>query len=88
MPKDEFEFEDPMELVSIPMPGDAAEVEREMTRCLAEEYLRMGYTEGEVGGMFRDPFYSILHNLYCARGETEILQIIAQARAGWPSAVR
>ncbi|OGL58727.1 MAG: hypothetical protein A3J27_09300 [Candidatus Tectomicrobia bacterium RIFCSPLOWO2_12_FULL_69_37] len=88
MPKDEFEFEDPMELVSIPMPGDAAEAEREMARCLAEEFLRMGHTEEEVLGMFRDPFYAVLHNLCRSRGEAEIRQAITQAYAGWPPAVR
>jgi hypothetical protein len=88
MPKDEFEHEDPMELVSIPMPGDAAGAEREMALCLAEEFLRMGHTEDEVMGMFRDPFYAVLHNLYRAQGEAEIRRIVAQARAGWIPAVR
>ncbi|MBI3126946.1 MAG: hypothetical protein HYZ11_05010 [Candidatus Tectomicrobia bacterium] len=88
MPKDEFEFEDPMELVSIPMPGAAAEIEREMAKCLAEEYLRMGHTPEEILAMFRDPFYSVLHNLCRAMGEDEIRKIVTQALAGWPSAVR
>ncbi|MBI2133010.1 MAG: hypothetical protein HYT99_09480 [Candidatus Tectomicrobia bacterium] len=87
MPKDEFEFEDPMELVAIPMPGDTAGAEREMARCLAEEFLRMGHTEEEVLGMFRDPFYAVLHNLCRSQGESEIRRIVAQASAGWLPAV-
>ena len=58
-----------------------------MARCLAEEFLRMGHGEAEVLGMFRNPFYTVLHNLYQAQGETEIRRVVAQAFAGWLPAV-
>ncbi len=88
MPKDEFEHEDPMELVSVPMPAGDAAMEREMVRCLAEEFLRMGHSEEELLRMFRDPFYAVLHGVYLSLGERSVREVIAQARAQWIPAGR
>ncbi|MBI2881963.1 MAG: hypothetical protein HYY21_10230 [Candidatus Tectomicrobia bacterium] len=83
MPKDEFDFEDPMELLSCAMPAAGPEMEREMARCLAEEFIRMGTPEEDLLEMFRDPFYSVLHGVYQSLGEAAVRDLIAQARAGW-----
>ena len=83
MPKDEFDHEDPMELVSFGMPEGNPEMEREMARCLAEEFIRMGTPEEELFRMFRDPFYSVLHGVYQSLGEIAVREIVADARATW-----
>ena len=83
MPKDEFDHQDPMQLVSCPMPAGGVEQEREMARCLAEEYIRMGVSEEELLSMFADPFYSIVHGVYRSLGEEAIREIISEVRAGW-----
>ncbi len=83
MPKDEFDHEDPMELVSMPMPEADSEMESEMARCLAEEFMRMGESDEEILAMFRNPFYSVLHSVYLSRGEDAVKDAIAQARASW-----
>ena len=83
MPKDEFDHEDPMELISMPMPEADSEMEREMAHCLAEEFIRMGNTDEEILAMFRNPFYSVLHGVYRSQGEKAVKDAIAQARASW-----
>lgn len=82
MPKDEFEHEDPMELFSMPMPEDS-EMESEMARCLAEEFMRMGESDEEILAMFRNPFYSVPHGVYLSQGEDSVKDAIAKARANW-----
>jgi hypothetical protein len=82
MPKDEFDHEDPMELISMPMPEDG-ETESEMARCLAEEFMRMGESDEEILAMFRNPFYSVPHGVFRTQGEDAVKEAIAQARANW-----
>ncbi|MAE04706.1 MAG: hypothetical protein QF701_02930 [Nitrospinota bacterium] len=82
MPKDEFDHEDPMELISMPMPEDG-EMESEMARCLAEEFMRMGESDEEILAMFRNPFYSVPHGVFRTQGEDAVKEAIAQARANW-----
>ena len=82
MPKDEFDHEDPMELISMPMPEDS-EMKCEMARCLAEEFMRMGESDEEILAMFRNPFYSVPHGVYLSQGEDVVKKSIAQARANW-----
>ncbi len=83
MPKDEFDHEDPMTLVSIPMPEGDRGNQRCMARCLAEEYIRMGFSEEELLSMFRNPFYSILHGVHLSLGDEAVRNAIAEARDGW-----
>ena len=83
MPKDEFDHEDPMELISMPMPEADSEMESEMARCLAEEFMRMGESDEEILAMFRNPFYSVPHGVYLSQGEEAVKNAIAQARADW-----
>ena len=71
MPKDEFDHEDPMELISMPMPEDG-EMESEMARCLAEEFMRMGESDEEILAMFRNPFYSVPHGVFRTLGEDAV----------------
>ncbi len=83
MPKDEFDHEDPMELISMPMPESDSEIEFEMARCLAEEFMRIGESDEEVLAMFSNPFYSIPHSVYLSQGEDAVKNAIAQARTSW-----
>ena len=82
MPKDEFDHEDPMEVISMPMPEDS-EMELEMARCLAEEFMRMGQSDEEVLAMFRNPFYSVPNGVDRPLGEDAVKDSIAKARANW-----
>ncbi len=83
MEKKEFEHDDPMELVSFALPQGDEGMEREMARCLADEFIRMGISDDELLGMFRNPFYSVLHGLYQSMGEAAVKDFIAEARTGW-----
>jgi len=83
MAEKEFELDDPMELVSFALPEEDPQMRREMARCLAEEFIRMGTSEEELLGMFRNPFYAVLHGVYQSLGEPAVREAIAAARAGW-----
>ena len=82
MPKDEFDFEDPMELVSMPMPDDK-EMKTNMALCLAEEFMRVGQSDEEILAMFRDPFYTVPNGVYLNLGEVGVKKAITEARANW-----
>jgi hypothetical protein len=81
MPKDEFDFEDPMELVGVELPVASEDSDREMVRCFAEEFLRMGLTGAGLLDLFRSPFYSGAHGAYMRLGEAEVRAIIAETEA-------
>ncbi|HJM44134.1 MAG: hypothetical protein QGF68_06100 [Nitrospinota bacterium] len=83
MEKKEFEHDDPMELVSFALPQGGEEMEREMARCLADEFTRMGVSEEDLLIMFRNPFYSVLNGVYQSLGEAVVVDLIAEARTGW-----
>ncbi len=65
MPKDEFDVEDPLELVAAEVPLSAADVE-EMAACFIEEFRRMRWSAATVYALFRDPRY---HGPYSALGQ-------------------
>ena len=62
MPKDEFDLEDPLELVAAAVPLETEHVE-EMAECFIEEFRRLRWSPAEVYGLFRDPRY---HGPYSA----------------------
>ena len=62
MPKDDFDLEDPLELMAAEVPLKEEHV-REMAQCFIEEFRRMGWSAPAVYALFREPDY---HGPYSA----------------------
>jgi hypothetical protein len=80
MPKDEWDPEDPMELVGVSMPSSGTE---EMVDALVEEYVRMGFGREALLQLFKDPFYRMTHSLYRQHGEEYVDTIIDRVLGRW-----
>ncbi len=63
MPKDEFDFEDPLELVGCEVPLQE-ETLKEMAACFVEEFARLGYGAQALFDLFRNPCYRGPHSVY------------------------
>ena len=80
MPKDEFDEDDPMELVAVALPdGDPDE----MACAIVEEFIRMGVSDQELLHLFHDPFYAGPHAIWRNRGEAYVQQLIDSSRERW-----
>ena len=53
---------------------------KEMTRCVIEEYLSMGWTENLIMGMFKKPVYRGPHTIYRQKGEEYVQQLITESK--------
>lgn len=82
MPKDEFDFEDPLELNGVAFLTDE-DTSAEMTGCFAEEFMRMGYNPKQVLALFRNPHYTGPNMVLANKGEPFVRQIIAETFARW-----
>jgi hypothetical protein len=82
MPKNEFDFEDPLEIngVGIVCEEDTTEA---MTECFVEEFMRMGYNPKQILALFRNPHYIGMNMALQNRGEPFVRDIIAQVFARW-----
>lgn len=82
MPKDEFDFEDPFELngAAIITSEDTTEP---MTECFIEEFLRMGFTAGQILNLFRNPYYIGMNLVIERRGEDFVKEKISEIFARW-----
>ena len=61
----------------------------EMAFALAEECVRLGWSEDKILRVFRSPFYQRPHLVWRQKGETVVKTIIQEALATWrPSAVK
>ncbi len=76
MPKREADPQDPMELVGVRLPVEGDTALREMAECFAEEFIRLGRSEEEILGLFKDPFYAGPHEAYRNLGEDWIREVI------------
>ncbi len=83
MPKDEFDHTDPMQLVGMQMPPLSAEDMQAMTRGLIDEYVRMGWADEEVLGLFRSPVYQMPHMILRSQGEEYVQSTLAAVREQW-----
>lgn len=86
MPKDEFDFEDPLELKGVVIPSQE-DTTGDMAECFTEEFMRMGYSPSEVLALFRNPHYLGPHMAWEKQGEPFILDLIAEVFARWGKAV-
>lgn len=82
MPKNEFDFEDPLELNGVTL-TTAEDTTREMAECFIEEFLRMGYNAKQVLALFRNPHYLGPHLAWEKHGEPCVREIIAEVFARW-----
>ena len=82
MPKDEFDFDDPLELNGVAFMTEE-DTSREMTECFAEEFLRLGYNHKQVFALFRNPTYIGPNMVLQNKGEEFVKEIIAEAFARW-----
>lgn len=82
MPKDEFDFEDPLELNGVAFLTEE-DTSAEMAECFAEEFMRMGYNHKQVLALFRNPHYTGPNMVLANKGEPFVRDIIAETFARW-----
>jgi hypothetical protein len=82
MPKDEFDFEDPLELngVAFLTQEDTTDA---MCECFIEEFMRMGYNAKQVLALFRNPHYIGMNMVLEKRGEQFIRERITEVFVRW-----
>lgn len=82
MPKDEFDFEDPLELHGIEI-GTDEDTSRDMAECFAEEFARMGFPPMQILALFRNPYYLGMNLVYRSKGEPFVREVIGDVFARW-----
>ncbi|HEX9618271.1 MAG TPA: hypothetical protein VGA03_12735 [Anaerolineales bacterium] len=80
MPKDEFDTEDPMELVGMVLPGEAGQLEA-MAECVVEEYVRMGWDERRLMVLFVNPMFLATYRIYRQKGEAYVRNLVQKTCA-------
>jgi hypothetical protein len=89
MPKDEFDFEDPLELNGMAFLTHEDTTD-DMAECFIEEFMRMGYGHKQILALFRNAHYLGPNLAFERRGERFIRDVITEvfARRGkavsWP----
>ncbi len=85
MPKDEFDFEDPLEMngVALVTQEDTTDA---MCECFIEEFMRMGYDAEQILALFRNPHYLGMHVVLEKMGEQFLRERVAQVFARWGKA--
>ena len=82
MPKDEFDFDDPLELNGVALYTDE-DTQRDMAECFAEEFLMLGYNHKQLLAMFRNPHYLGLNMVLQNKGEAFVKEVISDVFARW-----
>ena len=82
MPKNEFDFEDPLELngVAFLTQEDTTDA---MCECFIEEFMRMGYNPKQILALFRNSHYIGMNMVLEKRGEAFIRDRISEVFARW-----
>ncbi len=86
MPKDEFDFEDPMELSGVALVTEE-DTSGAMAECFIEEFMRMGFAPEQVLALFRNPGYLGPQLVLRRHGEPFVRTLIADIFARWGRAV-
>lgn len=81
MPKDEFDIEDPLELVTCEVPLEDRHV-LTMANCFIEEFHRMRWNAADVYALFRDPRYHGPHSALERLGDAQVRALIEQQYGG------
>ena len=82
MPCGDPDPNDPNILVGVSLPADEEAV-REMAYVFAEEFARIGFGEGRLLRLFKNPFYAGAHQAYRALGADAIRRIISECVNAW-----
>jgi hypothetical protein len=82
MPKDEFDFEDPLELNGVALVTEEDTTEA-MCECFIEEFMRMGYGPEPILALFRNPHYLGMNMVLEKRGEAFVQERISEILARW-----
>jgi len=82
MPKDEFDFEDPMELNGMAF-ATAEDTTDLMAECFVEEYMRLGHNHKQILALFRNSYYIGMHMVLEKRGEPFVKNLITEIFARW-----
>src|SRR6185503_8872 len=82
MPKDEFDFADPLELNGVAFLSQE-DTSAAMAECFAEEFMRLGYHHQQVLDLFRNPHYVGPNLVLANKGEPFVRDIIAETFARW-----
>ena len=89
MPKNEFDPEDPMEMVGVELRGQKEAQLRDMALCFAEEFIREGWSENKLIEMFKNPYYKGPYLAWQQKGDTFIQEVVKEAVSMWrPEAKR
>ncbi len=83
MPKDEFDQDDPMELVGVSLVDPDGDLLARMARCIIEEYFMIGFGREEILGLFHDPFYQSPHEIYRRKGDDYLKGLIEEVLRNW-----
>jgi hypothetical protein len=86
MPKDEFDFDDPMELNGMALLSDEDTTDA-MTECFIEEFMRLGWNHKQVLALFRNPHYIGMNMVFQNRGEDYVKGFIVEVFARWGKTV-
>ena len=82
MPKDEFDIDDPMEIVGVAIEGSFDE----MAEALVDEFILMNFDEEALWQLFRNPFYRSTHAVFLERGEEYVNSLIRNGLHRWSTA--
>jgi hypothetical protein len=82
MPKDEFDFEDPLELNGVALTTETDTTDA-MCECFIEEFMRMGYGAKQILTLFRNPHYLGMNMVLEKRGEPFVRERIAEVFRIW-----
>lgn len=82
MPKDEFDFDDPLELNGVAICTDK-DTQRDMAECFVEEFLMLGYNHKQLLALFRNPQYIGMNMVLQNKGEAFVKEVIADVCARW-----
>jgi hypothetical protein len=82
MPYEEFDSDDPMDLVGMVLPGEPGQLEA-MAECFVEEYVRMGWDEPRLMTLFINPLFMATHRIYRLKGDAYVRRLIQKVVAKW-----
>ena len=82
MPYEDPDPSDPMLLVGVELPADAAAT-RETATVFAEEFARMGFDEVRLMRMFENAFYAGAHQAYLSLGPDQVRAIVREQVGFW-----
>ncbi len=82
MPKDDFDFADPLELNGVAFLTEEDTTDA-MCECFIEEFMRMGYGPKHVLALFHNPQYLGMNMVLEKRGEQFVRDTITAVFARW-----